>query len=225
MDDLFGDIIKGLSAAMPLEEMALPPELARTRYPFGALELVCRNWRSERLHKVYAMLMKVKIPSLDIIGMAFHPEPCYDIPLFQFDLTGAKKKIIAYINVMAPRDEDAGGRSSLALFEPLRRHYDHLHPFKMAEWMQDYNTACTVYVDPEPARLEDLKACVREYFTLYLQLLVKAEKISDPGRIAAAERFHETYKNDLVTKDRSQIMLGKVIGREKAGRIFREVLI
>jgi hypothetical protein len=225
MDHLFDYIIKGLSAALPLEEIALPPELARTRYPLGALELVCRNWRAPQLKKVYAMRMKVKIPSLDIIGMAFHPEPCFDIPLFQFDLTCTKKKIIAYINVLAPRDEDAGGRSFLARFEPVRRRYDHLHPFKMAEWMQAYHTACTIYVDPEPARLDDLKACVREYFGLYLELLTKAEKTGDARRIEAAERFHEAFKNDLITKDRSQIMLGKVIGREKAGRIFREVLI
>ena len=224
MDDLFDDIMRCLSEAMLLQETALPPELARTRYPFGALELVCRNWRAERLRKVYCMRMKVKVPWLDILGMAFHPEPCFDIPIFMFDLSCTKKKIIAYINLLAPPDEDAGGRSCLAQFEPLRRRYDHLHPFKMPEWMQAYRTACTLYADPEPARLDDLKACVREYFGLYLKLLASAEKTDDARRTEAAERFHAAFKSDLITKDRSQIMLGKVIGREKAGRIFREVL-
>jgi len=224
MDDLLEYILQGLMSATPLEELQLPPELARTRYPLGALELVCRNWRSSQLEKLYAMRMKVKIPVLDIIGMAFHPKACFDIPLLQFDLSCTKKKIIAYMNVLAVFSDEDYGERYLAPFEKIRAKYADFHPFKMPEWMETYRTRATIYADPELARLDELKACVREYFAQYLKILTAAEEVADPARLAGITRFHDTFKNDLITKDRSQIMLGKVIGREKAGRIFREVL-
>ncbi len=224
MDDLFNHVLSQCSAALPLDEVALPPELARIRYPFGALELVCRNWRAERLHKIYSMRMKVRIPQLNILGMAFHTEPCFDAPIFQFDLTCTKKKIIAYINVCTVMGDAAACEKHLKPFEQVARRYGPFQPFKMPEWMQTYRTACTLYSDPGLNLLDDLKACIKDYLAVYLTMLTAAEKISDPKRLESVERFHANFKNDLLTKDRSQIMLGKVIGKEKAGRIFHEVL-
>jgi hypothetical protein len=224
MDELREDILGQCSSAMQLEEVKLPPELVRTKYPFGALDLVCRNWRTERLRKIYCMRMKVRVPQLDIIGMAFHPEPCFDVPIFLFDLTCTKKKIIAYINVFAATDDAAYYEKYMRPFEQVASRYDHFQPFKMAEWMQVYRTAATIYTDPAPGFLGELLACVKDYFKVYLPMLTAAERLIDPQKLAAVERFHAGFINDVLTKDRSQIMLGKVIGKEKAGRIFREVL-
>ncbi|MBN2108713.1 MAG: hypothetical protein JW832_14910 [Deltaproteobacteria bacterium] len=224
MDDLFNHIIGQCSSALQLAEVELPPELARTKYPFNALELVCRNWRAERLRKVYCMRMKVRVPQLDIIGMAFHTERCFDAPIFMFDLSCTKKKIITYINVLAVSDDAAYYEKYMRPFEQVAQRYTRFPPFKMPEWMQVYRTGCTIYTDPAPGFLDELKACVKEYAGLYLPMLTAAEKINDPQRLEAVERFHARFVNDLLTKDRSQIMLGKVIGKEKAGRLFREVL-
>jgi hypothetical protein len=109
-------------------------------------------------------------------------------------------------------------------FEKIRKNYADFHPFKMPVWMEAYRSGATLYVDPEPASLDRLKACVREYCEQYFSFLAAAEEVTDPARVAEISRFHAAFKNDLITKDRSQIMLGKVIGKEKAGRIFREVL-
>ena len=224
MDELLSFSRKELTAVDPIRETVLPDELARTRYPLGALDLVCRNWKSEKLEKVYAMRMKVKIPWLDILGMALHPKAAFDIPLFQFDLSCTRKKIIAYINVPAVFPDRRYRDAYLAPFELIRERYADLHQFKMPPWMEAYRHGATLYVDPEPARLDDLMACVREYTSQYLNILARAEAIADPDRAAAVSSYHAAFKNDLVTKDRSQIMLGKVIGKQKAGRIFREVL-
>lgn len=225
MDELFEHVVKCFADAAPLEETAVPPELARTRYPLGALELSCRNWRSARLGKVYAMRMKVKIPWLDILGMAFYPDPAFELPFFIFDLSCTKKKIISYVNVLAPADDAAYHERLIAPFAAIRQRYNDFHPFKMPAWMESYRGAATLYADPEPGRLDELKACVREYVAQYIRMVAAAEEIADPARRSATARFNETFKNDLVTKDRSQVMLAKVIGREKAGRIFREVLV
>ncbi len=225
MDQLLADIVQKLSAAADLEEVSLPAELGRTRYPLGALDLVCRNWRSGQVEKLYCMRMKVKIPKLDILGMAFYPKPDLDIPLFMFDLSVTKKKIISYINVLAV-SADADYRAKyMAPFEKIRERYADFHPFKMPEWMEAYRSGATIYADPETSRLPELQACVREYFSEYLKMLTAAEAVTDHGRLAEIKGFYDRFKSDLITKDRSQIMLGKVIGKQKAGRIFREVLI
>ena len=224
MDDLFNYVLAQYSSALQLEEVELPPELARTRYPLGALDLVCRSWRSERLRKAYCMRMKVRVPQLDILGMAFYPQCNLDAPIFIFDLTCTKKKIIAYINVCAVMDAGAYYEKYLKPFEPIAARHAHFTPFKMPEWMQFYRTACTIYTDPAPGFLDELKACVKDYCGMYLSLLSAAEKITDPQKAEAVARYHDRYADDVLTRDRSQIMLGKVIGKEKAGRLFREVL-
>lgn len=225
MDQLLAHIVQELGAAQELEEVQLPAELARTRYPLGALDLVCRNWRSGQLEKLYCMRMKVKIPMLDILGMAFYPKPGLASPLFMFDLSCTKKKIISYINVLAVSSDAEYHAQYIAPFEKIRARFADFHPFAMPAWMETYRSGATIYADPEPARLDELMACVREYFAEYLNMIAAAEPVTDPARLAEITRFYETFKNDLMTKDRSQIMLGKVIGRQKAGRIFREVLI
>ena len=224
MDDLFNYVLNQFSSAMQLEEVELPPELARTKYPFNALELVCRNWRAERLRKIYCMRMKARVPQLDILGMAFHPEPSFGAPIFIFDLTCTKKKIIAYINVFAVLDDAAYYETYMRPFEQVARRYSHFQPFKMPEWMQFYRTGCTIYTDPALNFLDELKACIKDYVGIYLPMLTAAEKIKDPQKLAAVQSAHGRFVNDVLTKDRSQIMLGKVIGKEKAGRLFREVL-
>ena len=224
MDDLFNYVLGQCSSALQLEEVQIPPELARTKYPFNILDLVCRNWRAGRLRKIYCMRMKMLVPKLDILGMAFHPEHCFDTPIFLFDLSCTSKKIITYINVFAAVDDPAYYEKYMRPFEQIIKRYARFQPVEMPEWMQFYRSACTIYSHPATGCLDELKACVKDCLGLYLPMLAGAEKISDPQKLEAVERFHARFVNDVVTKDRSQIMLGKVIGKKKAGRLFREVL-
>ena len=65
-----------------LTPVALPDELKETRFPLGLLEMQCYNWQAAGIRKLYAMRLKVKVPSLDILGMALYPEPDFDVPIF-----------------------------------------------------------------------------------------------------------------------------------------------
>ncbi len=225
MDELLLQVLTRIQNRFPLEPCALPPELAETKFVFNVLDLRCFNWRAEQLRKIYCMRMKVKMPALDIIGMAFYPQPCLDIPIFAFDLSCTNKKVVSYINFVATSSTEAYHKKYIDPLKPLYARHSHFPYQKMRDWMQVYRNPCTVYSMPDRSCLDELQACVLEYLAVYLELLEGAEKILDPDCCRRIEAFHAAYKHDLVTKDRSQVMLGRIIGKQKAGRIFNEVLV
>jgi len=225
MDRLLAQAIAVIEKRMPLAACALPPELAETKYLLNVLTLRCYNWTAEKLRKVYAMRMTVRVPSLDIIGMAFYPVPECDAPIFAFDLSVTSKKVIAYINPVPVSPDEFYYRQYIEPFSPLREAYRHFPPHKAPAWMQAYNTPCTIYAMTDRSCLEELKACVLQYCAVYTDLLAQAQPLEDAAQRMRVEAFHAAYIRDLTTQDRSQVMLGKIIGRQKAARIFNEVLV
>ena len=95
----------------------------------------------------------------------------------------------------------------------------------MREWMQNYRVPYTIYTRPDRTQTEKIQQCVRDYLDVYLELFTAAEPIQDSTYRERVAKARETYRTDLVSKDRSQKMLGKIIGKKRAGRIFNEVLI
>lgn len=225
MDALLSDALARIGRSSPLSPCPLPPELARTKYLLNVLTLRCYNWSSDKLRKVYGMRMTVKVPSMDIIGMAFYPRACYDLPILAFDLTCTSKKVIAYINAVAVSQEESYHRTYSDPFKPVREQYGHFPPHKVPEWMQAYNNPITIYAMPERGFLDELQACVRAYLDVYAALLSQAQPVEDAAYRERIEAFHAAYVRDLTTKDRSQVMLAKIIGKQKAARIFTEVLV
>lgn len=225
MDELFTQVLSRIENKFHLEPVSLPQELAETKFILNVLDLHCFNWKAQQLRKVYCMRLKVKMPSLDVIGMAFYPEPCYDVPIFVFDLSCTSKKVVSYINFIAVSNNEDYHKKYIDPLKPLYEKYGHFPYQKMREWMQVYRNPCTIYSMPDRSCLDELKTCVHEYLGVYLELLSGAEKINDPDYCRQVEDFHRVYRNDLVTKDRSQIMLGKIMGKQKAGRIFNEVIV
>lgn len=225
MDTLLAQALDIIGKKSPLSSCELPPELSETKYVFNVLNLRCFNWTSDKLRKVYAMRMAVKVPSMDIIGMAFYPHTDYDLPIFAFDLTCTSKKVIAYINPVAVASGEAYQKKYLEPFKPVREKYSNFSPHKVPEWMQVYNNPCSIYTMPERSFLDELTRCVIEYIGVYAELLAAARPLEDAGCRTAVEAFHAAYVRDLTTKDRSQQMLAKIIGKQKAARIFNEVLV
>ena len=80
--------------------MNLPRELGRTRYPLGLFELVCKNWCGDRIQKLYSMQTRLSPFTFDMLGMSIYPDPEFDLPIFIFDVTRLKRKMVAYINFM-----------------------------------------------------------------------------------------------------------------------------
>ena len=100
MDRVYFEAFNSIEKVIPLKSLTLPPELAKTRYPFGLFELLCNNWTVQGARKVYSMRIKLPVPFFDMLGMSIYPEACFDLPVFIFDITQMKKKMVAYINFM-----------------------------------------------------------------------------------------------------------------------------
>jgi phytochromobilin:ferredoxin oxidoreductase len=226
MDDLFSQAIARIGAQFPLSPVELPEELRETRFPLGLLEMQCYNWRAPGIRKLYAMRLKIKVPALDILGMAIYPEPDFDLPIFCFDLSCAKKKIVTYINAIPLlQDDDAFRKKYIDPFTPARDAYAAFPPQKMPEWMLRYKTSCTIYSMPDRSRVEEIKACVLDYLAVYLGIAGTAVKIVDAAYRSRIEQEQNVYINELLTKDNSQKMLAKILGAQKTRRIFHEVLV
>lgn len=225
MDELFSQARTKIEEKFTLTRIEIPHELRETRFPLGLLEMQCFNWKAPGIRKLYAMRLKIKVPSLDILGMAIYPEPDVAVPIFCFDLSCAKKKIVTYINAIPLLQDEAFTRKYLEPFKQAHDAYGDFPPHKSPEWMLRYKSPYTVYSMPDRDRVRDIKACVLAYLEVYLDILTGAHRIDDPQYRTLIEQEQKNYINDLLTKDNSQKMLAKIIGKEKTRRIFHEVLV
>ena len=225
MDELFSKARAKIEEKFALTPVELPDELRETSFPLGLLEMQCFNWKARGIRKIYAMRLKIKVPSLDILGMAIYPEPDVDVPIFSFDLSCARKKIVTYINAIPLLQEEAFTRKYLDPFKQAHDAYGDFPPHKAPEWMLRYTSPYTIYSMPDRERVQDIKACVLDYLAVYVDILAGARKTDDAQYRARIEQAQKAYINDLLTKDNSQKMLAKIIGTQKTGRIFREVLV
>ena len=109
----------------------------------------------------------------------------------------------------------------------MKRVYDRYPDFPrqaIREWMQPYVAPYAVYSLPLKTALPELKRCALEYLKLYLELFSRAEEIKDPAYADEVKQARKVYLNNLATYDNSRKMLGKIIGKERANRIFQEAI-
>jgi len=225
MEELFSKALAKIEEKFTLTPVELPHDLKETRFPLGLLEMQCFNWKAGGIRKIYAMRLKIKVPSLDILGMAIYPEPDLDVPIFCFDLSCARKKIVTYINAIPLLQDEAFTKKYLDPFKPAHDAYRSFPPHKKPEWMLRYTSPYTIYSMPELERARDIKACVLDYLAVYLDIIAGAPRIDNPQYRMRIEQEQKNYINELLTKDNSQKMLAKLLGKEKTGRIFHEVLV
>ena len=90
--------------------------------------------------------------------------------------------------------------------------------------MTDLRVDCTATgVVPLNRQLFCLTDCAFSYLDAYLHRATSAEKVEDPDRLEQISRFQEQFKEDIRTQDKAQGMIAKMIGADKARRIFYEV--
>jgi hypothetical protein len=97
-------------------------------------------------------------------------------------------------------------------------------PQTVRDWMKPYHTPYTIYTFPPTSYLPELKKCAFMYLEFYLDLFARAEIITDFLYAAHVEEAQRNYVSALLSNDNSQKMLGKIIGRERARRLFHEVV-
>jgi hypothetical protein len=102
--------------------------------------------------------------------------------------------------------------------------YTHLPRQSIREWMQPYITPYTIYSFPPKTYLDELKTCALEYLNLYLELFLQSEEIKNEAYADEIEKAQKHYREQLTTYDASRKMLGRIIGKDKANRIFQEVV-
>ncbi len=89
--------------------------------------------------------------------------------------------------------------------------------------MLKYKTDCSIYGMFARDRLEDLENCAHDYLGHYLKLAREAGEVTDPARLERIRQFHTGFVEDIRTQDKAQGMMAKMIGKEKARRIFYEI--
>ncbi|MDH3510903.1 MAG: hypothetical protein OER85_08580 [Gammaproteobacteria bacterium] len=224
MDALFNAVIGKVRERFPLEEIPLDRELAEPKSFLKILTAKHYNWRADRFSKLFGMRFSVKLPPLDQLNSIFYPEPIYDTPIFLFFALLTKRKLVAHLNIYCPFDDDAYKAKHV---EPLVAILQQYPAFECAdrhpEWMKKYRQPCSIYGMFTKERLEDLSGCAFGYLDHYLQLAAAAETQEDPARLEQIVRFQALFREDIRTQDKAQGMIAKMIGKEKARRIFYEI--
>ena len=224
MDALFDSVIGKVREYFPLEEISLDPELAEPKSFLKILTAKHYNWRAERFSKLFGMRFTVKLPPLDQLNTIFYPEPVYDTPIFLFFALLTKRKLIAHLNVYCPFDDEAYLAKHV---EPKLEMLQQYPTFECAdrypEWMKKYRQPCSIYGLFAKERIDDLRSCALDYLDHYLQIAANAEPQEDAGRLEQIARFQAQFREDIRTQDKAQGMIAKMIGKEKARRIFYEI--
>lgn len=224
LDQLLDDAMHRIGETVTLHPVTLEPELARPKSFLKVLDADHYNWEAEGFRKLFAMRFRVKLPPLDQINLIFYPEPVYDAPIFLFFCLLTKRKIIAHLNVNCPFDDPAYKQRWV---EPLHAVLNRYPPFdavdRYPEWMKKYRRDCTIMGMFAQDRYEDLRGCAMEYLDYYLRQIEASTPVEDPGKLEQIREFHDVFVEDIRTQDKAQGMIGKMIGKEKARRIFYEV--
>ena len=209
---------------MLLEPVDIDPDLAEPKSRLKVLKARHYNWRADRFCKIFGMRFSVKLPPMEQLNTIFYPQADLDVPIFIFFCLVTKRKLIAHLNINCPF-EDSGYRARHV--DPLVAILDQYAPFeckdRYPEWMKKYRNPCTIYGMFPQERLDDLTDCAFGYLDAYLHQVTSAERVRDPDRLEQINRFHEQFKEDIRTQDKAQGMIAKMIGADKARRIFYEV--
>jgi len=224
VDAIFDAVIGRVREHFSLEEIPLDPELAEPKSFLKILTARHYNWRADRFTKLFGMRFSVKLPPLDQFNTIFYPEPVYDTPIFLFFALLTKRKLIAHLNVYCPFDDPAYRAKHVEpKVEMLHRYPSFECADRYPEWMKKYRQPCSIYGMFPKERLEDLSLCAADFLDHYLTVAATAEPLQEPAKLEQIAAFQAQFREDIRTQDKAQGMIAKMIGKEKARRIFYEI--
>lgn len=224
LDELFESFFAKVGGQFPLTPIDLDPELAKPKSMLKLLDATHYNWNADRFRKLFGMRFRVKLPPLDQINTILYPESIYETPIFLFFALVTKRKLIAHLNVYCPLDDaDYLAKHVAPLTEILGKYPSFECDDRYPDWMLKNRRPCSIYGMFPRDRFDDLKNCAHDYLEHYLQLAARAEEVTDPERLKRVQDFHAEFIDDIRTQDKAQGMIAKMIGKEKARRIFYEI--
>jgi hypothetical protein len=217
--------LRNIDKNLKLNALTLPKKLADTRYPFGIFSLSYKNWAADKARKVYFMEMKMRVPKMHQQGIAIYPADGIEMPVFMADITWMKKKSICYINVIPTLRDEAYMENCIAPFNEVHSRFSDLPRDDMPEWMQSHRTPNTLFYMSNGDYIDGFIAAAHAYLDRYLDMLDSSQPVEDHERHRQITAAQSAFCRELVEKDRTRLLLGKVVGKKKANRIFEEVLV
>ncbi len=224
MEQLLNDVLKKIGSVQPLVKSGLSDDIASVRYPLGWLLVNNYTWSSERIRKMYSNRVTLRMPFLDVMGNGMYPADEYDVPIFIFDISRTRKKIVTYINLVKSCEDKEYAQRYIDPFADLYEKYRHFGSEPMPEWMSRHQSRNCLYAMPTADRYSEVRDCVMGYLDRYLQLLCYAGKITDAAYQAEVSAARQRFISDLITKDRAQKALGRLIGKRRLRLFQHEVL-
>jgi hypothetical protein len=224
MEAAFRLVLDAAGSRLPLAPVAIDPEIAEPKSFLKILRARHMNWTAPRFRKVFGMRFDVKLPPLAQMNFIMYPEPGYDTPVFLFFCLLTGRKAICHVNVNCMADDaDYRERWVAPLAAARARHGSFDCDDRYPEWMQKWRTEAGIYGMFPKERFGDFMRCGLDYLGLYLDRALEAGPLTDPGRIATVRARQDAFVSDLRTQDKAQGMIARMIGAEKARRIFYEV--
>jgi hypothetical protein len=224
LDSVFQAVLDRVQRHFPLDPVALDPELAEPRSFLKILKARHMNWRAERFRKVFGMRFNVKIPALDQLNFIMYPQPEYDTPIFLCFCLLTGRKLICHVNVNCMSDDAAYRDKWIAPLLAAQSRYpafdcDDRYP----DWMLKWRTPAGIYGMFPKGRAGDFIGCALDYLDIYLELARGNVPATDPARLLEIETAQAQFVSDIRTQDKAQGMIARMIGAEKARRIFYEI--
>jgi hypothetical protein len=208
----------------PLAAMPLDPELAEPRSFLKILKARHMNWTADRYRKVFGMRFNVKIPSLDQMNFIMYPEPAYDTPIFLFFCLLTGRKAICHVNINCMSADESYRDHWVAPLLAARQAYGSFEcDDRYPEWMLKWRTPAGIFGMFPRERFGDFIHCGMDYLDIYLDLARRAEPVTDPARLQEIRENQAQFVSDIRTQDKAQGMIAKMIGADKARRIFYEI--
>jgi hypothetical protein len=224
LDDLLSGFLARINSKINLQETVLEEEIARPKSFLKVLDAEHFNWTGDPFRKLFAMRFRVRLPPIDQINTIFYPQPQYEAPIFIFFCLLTRRKVIGHLNVNCPFDDtDYRARWVDPLARILHRYPSFDCEDRYPEWMQKYRNDSTIYGMLPRERCADLQACALDYLDLYLDQLEGLPPETDASRLQQIQVFHDRFVSDIRTQDKAQGMIAKMIGKDKARRIFHEI--
>ena len=223
-DQRLDKIMATVGANEPLQAIEIPEELAQPKSFLKVLNARHYNWQSEKFRKLFGMRFSVKIPPFEQLNSIFYPRADFDIPIFIFFCLISKRKVIAHLNVNCPFDDSEYRRRWVDPLTALLNKYPNFEcADRYPEWMKKYRNDCTIYGMFPRDRMEDIHNCCFDYLEYYLEQVQSSTPVTNAERRSRIEAFQDGFVDDIRTQDKAQGMIAKMIGADKARRIFYEV--
>lgn len=202
----------------------LPDVLAKVKLPPLKIDIQLYNWKSEKIRKIYFMRLTSSPLILDIAGMGMFPHENYDFPILSCDFNGMGPQVLPMINFAPLSRSDAYMKNYIEPMKVVHEKYKQYPRTPASPFLEPYLVEYGVFSKVDKSNIEGLMQCGLDYLGLYVDLVAQAAEIREPAYQREIKSAQTKYIDDLVTNDPSRMMLGMLIGQDRADRIFKEVV-